>query len=512
MRSSWAPAEKLLSHAESVTEVAPASDAAHLAAADGCNILVISDLHLGEDIKPFSRPGENQVSWLRHVVKLEHELEAFLEHHTTQRLDGRPWRLVINGDMVDFLSVCLFPREDELDASEEERRFGYGFHAAAAVRKLRSVAERHHGVFQRLAAFLAAGNELHIVLGNHDVEFYWERVQDAFRDLLVARIDPQLVDRPEERAVYDAVIQFHPWFYYQEGLCYIEHGHQYDEYCSFDYVLNPAEAQGDNLILSIGSAGSRYVCNLLPEIDPHGQEDWHWTEYFRAGLRNGLRGAMRLAASYVFMLWQLFNAWRLLRQRVVDSVRRSQHLERLRALAHRYRLSEEALLALDGLRKPTVIRSLARLLNTFFLDRFAVAVLCLTILSSVLAWAPGAYWKAAGVLATLLAFRVVDRILAQQRMLDSETQMKAVPQLIRRIIRAPYIVFGHSHDPGAHALDDGGWYFNTGTWVPAGRPGLLNAFTHLMIRHDAGGPRAELRQWRDGASALYQPPHVTKPA
>src|SRR5262245_10810948 len=75
------------------------------------NILLISDLHLGEDIKPATRMGQ-----LRHMVMLERELLAFLSHYTKVRHDGRPWRLVVNGDMVDFLAVCLLPREGEVDA------------------------------------------------------------------------------------------------------------------------------------------------------------------------------------------------------------------------------------------------------------------------------------------------------------------------------------------------------------------------------------------------------------
>ncbi len=136
------------------------------------NLLVISDLHLGEDLKPFSAEGENPVSWLRHVVKLERALEAFLEHHTWNRQDGRPWRLIVNGDMVDFLSVCLLPTDGD-GSDDDERQFGVGTHALAAVRKIESVAKRHASIFQRLSAWIAAGHELHVVLGNHDVEFHW---------------------------------------------------------------------------------------------------------------------------------------------------------------------------------------------------------------------------------------------------------------------------------------------------------------------------------------------------
>jgi len=88
---------------------------------------------------------------------------------------------------------------------------------------------------------------------------------------------------------------------------------------------------------------------------------------------------------------------------------------------------------------------------------------------------------------------------------DPAEHMKIVPQKIRAHVGAPFVVFGHSHKPVALALDGGGWYFNTGTWVATEKPGLLRAFTHLVIRHGEGGPRASLCQWRDGRSLAFAP-------
>ena len=63
------------------------------------NLLVISDLHLGEDL----RPAGAQMSYLRRIAQLERELESFILHYTQQRIDDKAWRLVVNGDMVDFM-------------------------------------------------------------------------------------------------------------------------------------------------------------------------------------------------------------------------------------------------------------------------------------------------------------------------------------------------------------------------------------------------------------------------
>src|SRR5262249_53882183 len=116
------------------------------------NILVISDLHLGEDL----RPGVANVSYLRHLVRLERELESFLSYYTTHRLDGRPWQLVVNGDMVDFMSVMILADGDAAGAPDdpEDKLYGLGFGERQSQKKLERVIVRHKGVFGKLAEFV----------------------------------------------------------------------------------------------------------------------------------------------------------------------------------------------------------------------------------------------------------------------------------------------------------------------------------------------------------------------
>src|ERR1700748_2729053 len=117
------------------------------------NILVISDLHLGEDL----RPGGANVSYLRHLVKLERELEAFLVHYSSHQRDGRRWRLVVNGDMVDFMSVMILPEvaAQVEEGDEEDRLYGLGFGERQSQKKMERVIARHPGVFEKLRQFVA---------------------------------------------------------------------------------------------------------------------------------------------------------------------------------------------------------------------------------------------------------------------------------------------------------------------------------------------------------------------
>ena len=483
------------------------------------NILVISDLHLGEDL----RPGGAGMSYLRHLVKLERELEAFLAHHTRERLGGRPWTLVVNGDMVDFMSIMLYPDEKDtaaapataaspdarsmlVDEQAEERLYGLGYGERQSQKKLESVIVRHQGVFGKLAEFLAAGNELVIVVGNHDFEFQYSSVQRTLTEWLCGlAIGAGAPD--EERQAFQARIQFCPWFYYRENLVYIEHGHQYDEYCSFDYLLHPVHEQRDRrggkksrIALSLAHAGMRYFASQIPDYDPHTAETWGFLDYVTWAWAQGLKGAIRLSYAYGMMVWRVVELWYALIDRKTDSERRAVHQERLKALSAHWHLAEEKVMALDGLKKEPVGKRIFKLLAALFIDRVLLGALALAIAAIFLRSLHG-WWKAVGPVGTLVVFGLVNELLNRMRLESPAARLRVVPQSIQRLVRAPFIVFGHSHAPERVQLDGGVTYFNTGTWASEDE---RQAFTHLLVSPgDEGQPKAELRQWRNGASLVY---------
>src|SRR6187397_2626215 len=78
------------------------------------NTLVISDLHLGEDLSPVATEASRL-----HVDIVERQLCAFLRHYTRRREGGLPWRLVVNGDLIDFLSISIGPEHPEFNRLAE---------------------------------------------------------------------------------------------------------------------------------------------------------------------------------------------------------------------------------------------------------------------------------------------------------------------------------------------------------------------------------------------------------
>jgi UDP-2,3-diacylglucosamine pyrophosphatase LpxH len=473
------------------------------------NLLIISDLHLGEDIRP------GAFGSLRHMVKLERELSSFLTHYTNQRLGDRPWRLIINGDMVDFLGVCLLPGESDFAVlTPEEHVWGLGTHPRAARAKMERVLERHAGVFRALATFVAAGNEVDIVVGNHDVEFHWPIVQETFKRG-VARLAPEAASRSLDEVA--TAIRFHPWFYFEENVAWVEHGHQYDGYCSFDYVLQPAvepvpvaeqpaaivDENSQEIQLNVASAGLRYVTNHTGGYK-EGQESWTFFGYLFWGISLGMMGLWRLATGFYLMSARLIGLWRRYRAPEARERRRAVHRARLKDLADQFRLSEETLLAVDELRRTPLVHNLGKLLAALMLDKllvFGTAAVLVMGFALALPWS----WAIGAVAFTVITATITSRVLARGREdLDPSDNMRQVTQQIRQRVHAPYVVFGHTHAPRAVPLSDGGMYFNTGTWVQHGDPAPgsehEHAFTHVMIRHEDTGPVAALCEWKDGES------------
>lgn len=468
------------------------------------NVLVLSDLHLGEDLSPAATEATRL-----HVDIVERQLVQFIRHYTRRREEGRPWRLVFNGDLIDFLAIAIGPDHPDFTflsarPSPDEHKYGLKRTAKSAVAVVDEVARRHAEIFRAIARFLARGNRVDLVCGNHDAELTWPSVQAAFR-AGVSRAWSSLPDaaRPGAPTGDELVrgIEFHPWFFYEPGALWIEHGHQYDECCSFEHLLDPRRPGGDDLVMNVDNAGTRYVNNRVAEAE----ESWSMAGYLRFGAGLGLRGFFRLTTAYAKFLAVMLAAWRHGRARPsVMQERRDSHRSRLRQLSVRWSVPEETLLALDREHRPPVVGHLQRLLSVLMLDRVVLYVGALVIAAAALTRLDMPYGVAVAAGAAVAAIGIV-RFLSRDRLRDPAELLALAGARIVQHIDARFVVMGHTHEPVAESVGEGRMYFNTGTWVPSGRPGLLRAFTHLVVRQRATGPTAQLCQWRDGMSRSFTP-------
>jgi UDP-2,3-diacylglucosamine pyrophosphatase LpxH len=455
--------------------------------ADVANILVVSDLHFGEELLPGA-----SIERRRAVEIGASAFREFLRYHTVRRRDGRPWRLVIAGDLFDFMSVVVPATRERPAKTADERRFGLGRGVQPGVERMRLICEAHRPLLGELGKFAAAGHAVDIVVGNHDVELLAPEVcAELMRQLAAAGAD----DRARAR------IRVVPWFVYVPGVCWIEHGHVYDEGCSFEFNLAPMDPKDGWLIYNADYAAVRYLGAAVPELDPHGIEEWGFWGYLRYAMSLGLRSGGQLWIAYGRFIAALFTARRLHRSFKRRDRRRREHRSRLVEVARDGGITDEAAAAIDRLARTPLTVSRRRLGRMVMLDRFGIGLGSALAIALLLILAPIG-WALVGAAVVVLIAVLITRWLGRH-LVTSQLPMRAVPQRLRKLVDAPVVVFGHTHDPRWQKLRSGGLYVNTGTWLPATRPGLRRSFTFVTIQPGAEVPVVELRQWREGVSQPF---------
>ena len=453
------------------------------------NVLVVSDLHFGEELLPGASTERRRAVELAATA-----FRAFLAHHAARRLRGRPWHLVIAGDLFDFMSVVV-PGTPAMPArSADERRLGLQRSVAAGVVRMRLIAEAHRPLIADLVRFAAAGHQVDIVVGNHDVELLEPEVAaELAGHFRAAGADAQTLAR----------LRVVPWFVYIPGVAWIEHGHVYDEGCSFEYNLAPCDPADGRLVWNADYAAVRHLGTALPDVDPHAIEEWSSWGFLRFGWQQGARSFGRLLLGYGRFIGALASARALHRSHGRRDRRRREHRARLVRVAAEGGLPLAQASAIDRLARTPLTVSWRRLGRMVMLDKLGLGagVLLAWILLAVLL--PIA-WAVVGAAVVLGAAAATARWLGAH-LVTSQLPMRGVPRRIRAHVDAPVVVFGHTHDPRWQPLAGGGLYVNCGTWLPATRPGLRRSFTHVMIQVQAtdGAPKIELRQWRDGASSPF---------
>jgi UDP-2,3-diacylglucosamine pyrophosphatase LpxH len=436
-------------------------------------IIVISDLHLGEDV--VAGGPEHLGDYIR---ALNRQLADFVRSHCDRR-KGR-WHLVVNGDMMDFVKVAVSSEPDEAFRSWRQ---GLGDEALPESReqvlwKLVRIMEIHRPFFRELARFLAVGNRATIVEGNHDAEFYFPEVQQAIRQF----VEDEAQKLPEWEDDMGEQIRrrftFGSWFIAQVGRYHIEHGHQYDRYCSFEYNLVPVDHHG-GIAVPLSHKLLPYFSRLLGDFSTHGIEEWSFSRWMSYIFNRGPRMTLVL-------LWAYFQAMRELvplAGRARPGAQESARMQRtrLRSIAKSGPYEMETLRRLERLKAKPAEHSILSIIHLFYLDRFILLAAGVP-LAAIGLWVGGhGLWlagaTAAGMVAGLLA-------LSWRRAADIDETLRGAAARIAAVTGARYVVFGHSHEPelinlsdtyGVGPLGAKVFYVNSGSWV-----------TREVLRGDSG--------------------------
>jgi UDP-2,3-diacylglucosamine pyrophosphatase LpxH len=436
-------------------------------------LLVASDLHLcvGRDPDTATWPAtENFLSGDAFADWIDYYLAKDSEQDTL---------LILNGDTLDFDRICEVPEgkalerwaaklaelgtpkcPEWLDATvgRSERKYGLRTNDFKSVWKLSLIMRGHPQFFAALGRWVAAGREVVIVAGNHDVELCWPLVREAIRrEVRDARPRPGRV-------------LFHHGDLLFENV-HIEHGHAHDPMTRAE-EYSRLERDDEQLNLPLATFLTRYLINRVEALDPFIDN----VKPVQAAL---LRVVRQRPLRAVGRYW---GAWRFV----------------LRAFAMRRVNASVLLIAL-------VLLMPALLLPLYLPEG---------IRSTVLAWLPisDSARFFAGLAISVLVTGALPYLIGavndlrrrrpkRDRWLEAARDIAAQDLVDRRYERA-YVCMGHTHTvavkpiPGA----DGRQYVNTGTWTalwPADRPDLIarTLLTYACFDRDKDGYRLRVLEW-----------------
>jgi UDP-2,3-diacylglucosamine pyrophosphatase LpxH len=426
--------------------------------------LIISDLHL--------RGGfHNPTAGLYHF---DEEFADFLRHYRVHRDTGRPWRLIIGGDLIEFLFITDPPDPGEpllrgATFSEGERRYGAGTEAQKSRWKLDVILRSSHPqLLLAMARFIAAGNEILVLRGNHDIELAWPQVQEHFRRL-IAEHHPADVGYMRMKELVGTRVQFPLWFWYTPGLLYAEHGCQYDPFCSTEHVLNPVVPEAPTrLQLSIADFSIRYFANQMKMINALAAENvMSVSEYIGWVVGRNLPLLPRIARLYAEMVRRVL-AKSGHPDAAAEAAVRTEHDRRVAAFDDRYGLSPGTAARVNAMHATPVMRRPLATARFLALDLIAAGLLIVAAAVGVLVWAP----TRGGLLASLAVFAAVGLVAyvgsLRFRRVSEAAGLRRTAERIAELFQVRYVAFGHTHAAGTWQLPNGATYVNVGTWVPGG--------------------------------------------
>ena len=387
--------------------------------------------------------------------------------------------------------------------TDEEREFGLGSEPERVLVKLERTMNFHRDFFVRLSQFVRDGGELVLIRGNHDVEFFWPKVQRVFRqnlaNLAYQGASLEVDEAIELRAEFQERLSFEPWFYYEKNRIYFEHGHQYDTYCSFDHWLHPVSPTNPRRIdTPISLFAMRYFVNILSDFSPHNADYWGWKDYIgwlRAKGAGDLFFVVKMALGTIYRALEYAIRW------TTGSVRtfQSEHQNGLKDVADAKNLSHAKIKAIDQLHHVPVSRNLPELMRLLFLDRILLVSGTVLLIFFLLLLLPSG-WVEVLATVTVLALSIkMNHLLAPRRYFLPGPKQAQAAKKIAKILEIPLVVMGHSHRPRKASLGGGKTYLNTGCWLPGGKPDHEQTeekfkegpmLCHLIIEND---DEAELR-------------------
>jgi UDP-2,3-diacylglucosamine pyrophosphatase LpxH len=378
---------------------------------------------------------------------------------------------------------------------------------------------RDHPVFVRsVAQLLRAGHRVVFVMGNHDAQLAFPAVQAALRSAFHAHL-PELSAEELERRVC-----VRPWFFQTDDGIHIEHGHQYDTYCSFRDPLHPFSPDGESareIHPTVGSVAFRHLISRMGYFNAYDERSFmlsadryvqHWAKHYLFSTKSlvftAASGALKVVAKVLS---------RRPRAALGNSMRANASATR-DAFAREHGLPRHAVERHAALFTRPIDEDPHRLIRELRADH----VLCgaLGAFGIVLsAFKPRAGMAVA--ISSVLLGLVSELAQPARGLVDEYARVEAVRQRIADIYGLRAVVFGHTHVP-SESRDGGTLQLNTGSWASRAPSADDPEDEHradcrrpvVWLHRLADVQHAELEgglHYFDGASITTRPSRITSP-
>lgn len=465
---------------------------------------VLSDLHLS-DAEPADprRPGWR--AFKRAGLDNDARLTAALDHLRVLS-GGEPIDLVLDGDALDFDTILARPDPAPFPVTWLERQRGLDSEEAKSLWKLGRILEFHPVFVASLRRWVAEGNGLTFIIGNHDLDLHWPSVQAALAAALgdEAKSDGSFLLHGSAPAPGRVTVC--AFFQVCGGDTLVIHCNQLDAYCVCQDPLHPfIEVGGRTRVRSpFGNLAGKLMLNGMGYFNPHVESSF--IRSLSAYLAFFFRYIMRYQPLLVYTwFWSAVVTLTVsLEEGFRPAVRDPETLaSRLETLAERSHASPAVALALREVTVHSAVFSPLRVFRELWLDRafgfFAVVGLAFYAMLA-LHWVSGAHtWTALVFFAVFLLPFIAYARSCRSSVGGTEHELQQRVALLARIAGVRHLVVGHTHRAAAREID-GVTYLNTGHRSPAfddvecQEPVGRSAFAWVHPGPD-GARVAELRVW-----------------
>ncbi|UCG23373.1 MAG: hypothetical protein JSW55_14650 [Chloroflexota bacterium] len=497
------------------------------------NYLFISDFHVSQGRDPETgKLSRNEDFFYDDAFARFLVYHAKLaERYQDDKFYERPWVLVINGDLFDFLHVTRIPDPEnrellektigKSELTENEKDFGLGTTSRETAWKLRQIYMGHPLLFQALGWFLACGKHKIVILkGNHDIELYWPAVQKSCRQLVVEAYE-QWDDKTKRGLLPDSPlptiekplplkadtvsqrIEFPKWFYYEPGLFYAEHGNQYEPASAVDDFLEPILEEDKNKLpeeqhikLPRGSFLIRYFFTQIEQVHPFADNIKPVGRYIRWSLTKEPWATFRLIIANPSKI-----------RRAIMELKNKPNIEAKESF-RRVAMPLDAdlqrkLLSLRYEHQKKVKESQSEVTRDTFGGVALNSATIYLVLRAIRDFVRGRYGAmASNLVAAAAAFVGGTRLSNRLDYVDQYQLLHEAAAEICYLLNRPgqdepasvrYHIMGHDHTPEVMEIDDPNkdkeripyrqWYINTGSWLPTigYRPQLIREKVQLAF-------------------------------